>query len=180
LEDIPAAVDNLRKATSLEPELADAWIELAGAYKLDGKNSKFIETLNAASMAAPIAPEVHFALAKAHLERNALTQALDSLRKASALLAPASSISQLEGENHPEVELKAFEVNFDLATNISYRFGQTLKELGYPKEARQVLETAYQAAVKSETSLNKGADKALPGRLDPALAYLYAQTLIVI
>ena len=179
LEDIPAAVVNLRMATSLEPELADAWIELAGAYKLDGKNSKFFETLNAASLAAPIAPEVHFALGEAHLEQNELTQALDSLRKASALLAPASSKSQLEGENHPEVELKAFEVNFDLATKISYRFGQTLKELGYLKEARQVLETAYQAAVNSEISLNKGTEEVLPGRLDPALAYLYAQMLIV-
>jgi len=180
LEEIPAAVDNLRMATSLDPELAGAWIELAGAYKLDGKNSKFLETLNAASLAAPTAPEVHFALGEAHLERNALTQALDSLRKASALLAPASSKSQLDGDNHPEVELQAFEINFDLATNISYRFGQTLKELGYPKEARQVLETAYHAAVNSEISINKGAEEVLPGRIDPALAYLYAQTLIVL
>ncbi|MFC2042787.1 tetratricopeptide repeat protein [Chloroflexota bacterium] len=180
LEDIPAAVDNLRMATSFEPELADAWIALAGAYKLDGKGSKYFETLNAACLAAPIAPEVHFALGEAHLERNALTQALDSLRKASALLAPASSTSKLEGENHPAVELKAFEVNFDLATNISYRFGQTLKELGYPKEALQVLETAYQAAVNSENRLTKGAEEVLPGRLDPALAYLYANTLIAI
>jgi tetratricopeptide (TPR) repeat protein len=147
LGDFESAIDHLQKATQFSLHHSDPWLALARVRKMAGENAKAIETLRAASNAIPDDAAILYALAQAYLEENSLTQALARLRRAFelALLRPAN----------PD------DSGGDLRVKITTTLGQTLLKLGHLEEARDILESAYQAHP-----------------VYPGLAYAYARALL--
>ena len=111
-----SAIENLNRATALDPDESEAWLLLAESYKQTGEDQRRIETLRKAAITVPASPDVNFALARTYLERQSLSEALPFLRKA-ASLNPESS-----------------QITLDLVG--------TLYSLGYLDEAGTVLERA--------------------------------------
>ncbi len=108
------AINHLSRATLLEPEQAQWWLDLAGVYRECGKHQQEIETLKAAVIAAPNSGEAQFAIANNLRQDGLASEALPYLRQA--------------------VKLQPGNMAYALA------FAQILRELGYLVEARGELE----------------------------------------
>ncbi|MBN1147626.1 MAG: tetratricopeptide repeat protein [Anaerolineales bacterium] len=143
LGDYQAAVEHFDQVTQLAPERVDAWLALAHAQRLAGQADRALESLRAASQAVPMEADVHLALGEMYLERGAATQALACFRR-SAELASSSRTALL--------------------------LGRTLYSLGHLEQARQVLETAFQAG--------RVEGREVGSSVDIELAYAYALTLL--
>ncbi len=142
--EVTPALENLQKATQLSPNSTDAWINLADAHKINGEESLFFDTLNAAIHAVPESPEIYYSLGTAYISKDSLTMALDNLSKAINLLTR----SKAENQKQYFVEEQTFILNPDLAMGISLNTGSTLKELGYLEDARFVFGNAYKVGTK--------------------------------
>lgn len=124
------AQEHFTKATQLTPHKAEPWLALVRVQKDSGQTQRALETLRAASQAAPDSAEIQLALGEAYLEdwegrgHPAPTQALGAFRQAHKLA--------LDGDEHRDIRLQ-----------IALRLGQTLHQLGHLAEARQALEPAY-------------------------------------
>lgn len=110
------AMRHLSRATLLSPEEPRPWLSLAGIYREDGETQRELETLQAAVLAVPDDGDLHFALAKAHLDLDAPSDALPHLQKAAQYNA-----------HSPEA---------------AWMLGKTLFQLGHVQQARRVLEAA--------------------------------------
>lgn len=109
------AINHLSRATLLEPEQAQWWLELAAVYKDCGKHNQEVETLKAAVIAAPNSGEAQYAIAQNLRENGLAAEALPYLRQA--------------------VKLQPTNLSFSLA------YAQVLRELSYLAEARSELES---------------------------------------
>jgi len=110
------AINHLNRATLIDPEQADWWLELAAIYHNNGRREQEIETLRAAVMAAPSSCEVHYGLGKAFQRDGFTSEALLYLKQA-ARLKPGD----------PEIILT---------------YAQVLRDLGHTSESRAVLESS--------------------------------------
>lgn len=146
--EVSPALDNLKKATQLSPNSTAVWINLSEAYKFNGDESLFFDTLNAAVHAVPEAPEIHYSLGVEYISQNSLTRALDSLSKAITLLASDSPDTKPDIGKHYFIDKQIFIENPDLAIGISLNTGNTLKELGYLDDAKIVLGNAHDVGTK--------------------------------
>ncbi len=108
------AINHLSRATLLEPEQAQWWLDLAAVYKDCGKRNQEVETLKAAVIAAPNSGEAQYAIAQNLRENGLAAEALPYLRQA--------------------VKLQSSNLIFSLA------YAQVLRELSYLTEARGELE----------------------------------------
>jgi tetratricopeptide (TPR) repeat protein len=156
-----AAFEHFRLATQQAPHQPQPWLALAEAQKATGQVAKSIETLRAAAHAVPGDPAVHLALAEAHLAENAQTEALATLRRAHELVSLPGRVRSGKGMNSASPAPALALMERSIPSRIALLLGETLSKLGHLGEARQVLETAYQA----HTSY-------------PGLAYAFARTLL--
>lgn len=117
------AINYLSRATLLEPEQAQWWLELARVYKDCGKHNQEVETLKAAVIAAPNSGEAQYAIAQSLRENGLAAEALPYLRQA--------------------VKLQPANLVFSLA------YAQVLRELSYLAEARSELESKRKKWISS-------------------------------
>jgi tetratricopeptide (TPR) repeat protein len=126
------AQEEYKKATELTPHLAAPWVALARLQKEEGQVQLALETLRACTQAAPDSPEAHLIMGEAYLddwegrEHPALSQALEAFHQAYELIESTGIYDTLR-------------------SRIALKYGDTLHRLGHLKEARKVLEPAFQA-----------------------------------
>lgn len=155
LGDLPAARDHFWHATQIACHEPGHWLSLSAVQDQLEQADKVVETLRAASQAAPQAPQVHLALGEALLKEKSPSQALPALRRAADLLA------EDDPRDQPVPKQRIQEKN-DLARRSALGLGQALYQLGHFNEAEEVLSNAYTRTDENDTEV----------------AYTYARVLL--